>query len=485
MKQLSGMDASFLYLELPNSPMHVGGLAIYDPATAPGGELGFKQILANIKSRSHLVSSMTDVLVEVPLRLDHPYWKSGGAFDPEFHVRHLALPRPGDWRQLCIMVSRIHARPLDLSRPLWEMYVIEGLDALENYPKGCFAILTKVHHASIDGATGTEITSIIHDTSPEPSRAADAGTIVVDRQPSGLELLLRAQLNSVRQPFHFFNVVRHTLPSMAKAVSGLSKGSLRRVTDIPRTRFNTSVSPYRVFDVASFQLDDIRRIKNSLELVTVNDVALTIVGGALRKYLESKNELPEESLVAMAPINVRTEDKKGTGGNQVSQMKVLLRSDIEDPKARLLAVNEGSRAAKELTEAIGAKTMTDYTKFTPSSLTATAARLASSMGIADRGTPIANCTVTNVPGPQIPLYFTGAKLLSNYGLGPAIDGGGLFHIVNSYCGEFSVSISCCRVMMPDPAFYANCIRESHDELLTATVGRARKAKNKMKKSRSR
>ena len=165
MRQLTGLDASFLYLETANNPMHIGGLAIYDPSTAPGGAVGFKQIMENTLKRAPRVAAMNDVLVEVPLKLDHPYWKSNGPFDPEFHIRHIALPKPGDWRQLCIQASRLHARPLDRARPLWEFYIIEGLDNVEGYPPGCFAVLSKMHHAAIDGASGVEVAAAIHDLS--------------------------------------------------------------------------------------------------------------------------------------------------------------------------------------------------------------------------------------------------------------------------------------------------------------------------------
>ncbi len=465
MQQLTGLDASFLYLETANSPMHIGGLAIYDPSTSNGGAVGFKQIMENVLKRAHRVAAMNNVLVEVPLKLDHPYWKSGGPFDPEFHIRHIALPKPGDWRQLCIQASRLHARPLDRARPLWEFYIIEGLDNVEGYPPGCFAVLSKMHHAAIDGASGVEIASAIHDLSPD-CRISDVGeAIPKDRSPTATELIWRSQLNTIKTPLRVFEVAKNTVPGFAKMIAGLARGKLSRITDIPRTRFNTNVSPHRVFDAVEFSLEDIKSIKGSVPGVTVNDVALAICGGGLRKYLMSKNELPERSLAAMAPVNIRTKDQLGKAGNQVSQLTVRVCSDVSDPLERLIAVNAGTSQAKELSNAIGAKTMTDYTQFIPSTLTASAAKLSSRMALANRIKPSYNCVITNVPGPQVPLYFTGAKMLSNFGLGPAIDGMGLFHALLSYCGRFNA----CREMMPDPAFYAECLRESFTELFDATV----------------
>jgi len=467
LQQLTGLDASFLYLETANSPMHIGGISIYDPSTAPDGMVGFKQILANVLQRAHRVKSFNDVLVEVPLKLDHPYWKSDGPFDPEFHIRHIALPKPGDWRQLCIQASRLHARPLDRARPLWEMYVIEGLDNLKGYPSGCFAVLTKIHHAAIDGASGVEIASAIHDLSPDYTIKDANDAVVNERNASDLELIWRSQLNNIKTPGRIFEVAKNTLPGFAKALTGLARGRLKRITNIPRTRFNTNVSPHRVFDAIEVDLEQIKFIKDSVPYITVNDVALAICGGALRKYLQSKNELPERSLVAMAPINIRTQDKLGTAGNQVSQMTVSVASHIEDPIERLKEVNTGTANAKELTNAIGAKSMTDYAQFVPSTLTASAARLSSKLGLANRARPSYNCVITNVPGPQVPLYFTGARMLSSYGIGPAIDGLGLFHALGSYCGRFNIAVSACREMMPDPAFYAECLTESFNEMLSA------------------
>ena len=486
MQQLTGLDASFLYLETANSPMHIGALAIYDPSTAPGGKVSFKQILANTTRRTQKVAAMRNTLVEVPLSMDHPYWRTDGDFDPEFHIRHIALPKPGDWRQLCIQVSRLHARPLDRAHPLWEMYIIEGLDNVKGYPPGCFAVVTKMHHAAIDGASGIEIAAAIHDLEPLEASQDIPSPEKGESVPSALELIWRAQINNIKTPFRFLSVAKNTIPGFARFATGLARGKLTRIKDIPRTRFNTNVSPHRVFTARLFKLEEIKAIKNSVEGVTVNDVAIAICGGALRKYLSSKNELPEQSLAAMAPINVRTKDKLGTAGNQVSQMTVQIRSDIEDPLERLIAVNKGTRQAKQLTNAIGAKTMTDYAQFIPSTLSASAAKLASRVGLANRGTPIYNCVITNVPGPQIPLYFTGAKMLSSFGMGPPIDGTGLFQAIGSYCGSFNIAVCSCRNMMPDPAFYGECLQQSFDELKAATLNPkpAKRKKTKKKKKRT-
>ena len=201
MQQLSGLDASFLYLETDNAPMHIASLGIYDPSTAEGGKVTFKQILANTMARKHRVPGMSNVLVNVPFRLDHPYWITNDKLDVEYHIRHMALPQPGDWRQLCILVSRLHARPMDRSRPLWEMNVIEGLDNVEGVPKGAFAIYLKVHHAAFDGASATEMAAVIHDMTADYQKNIDPERIQGEAPPSDLSLLMPPRL--IRSSNHF------------------------------------------------------------------------------------------------------------------------------------------------------------------------------------------------------------------------------------------------------------------------------------------
>lgn len=201
MEQLSGMDASFLYFETPYAPMHIGSFMIYDPSTAPGGFVRFKDILANVESRLHLSRAFRQKLMHVPLNLDHPYWIEDTTFDLEFHVRHIALPKPGDWRQLCIQAARLHARALDMSKPPWEMYVIEGLDNVEGAPPGSFAVLTKIHHAMIDGVSGSEIQEFIHDIEADPKVKPEVQPWEPEPEPNPLDLMARRISTSPRSPF--------------------------------------------------------------------------------------------------------------------------------------------------------------------------------------------------------------------------------------------------------------------------------------------
>ena len=469
MEQLSGMDASFLYLETANAPTHIGSLAIYDQSSAPGGQVTFKGILANVERRLHLARCFRQKVVTVPLDLDHPYWIEDPDFDLEFHVRHIALPHPGDWRQLCIQTARIHARPLDLSKPLWEMYVIGGLDNVDGVPQDSFAVLTKIHHAAIDGVSGAELAAAIHDITPDAAPEPPEKPWVPERDPGLLELAARTTANNIRQPFRFLRVMSQTVPPLARVFLADPEKEVESSGPVPRTRFNATVSAHRVVEGRAFSLQEIRDIRKRVPGATVNDVVLTICAGALRRYLESKGELPEDSLVAMAPISVRSDDERGAAGNRISAMSVTLFTEIADPLERLEKVQLGTQGSKAIAEAMGARTMTDITQVLPGSLAGLAARLYTRLGLANRVRPFLNTVITNVPGPQFPLYFTGARMVALYGMGPVMDGMGLIHPVFSYSGRISISVTACRKQLPDPGFYAECLQSAFDELREAAA----------------
>ncbi len=475
MQQLTGLDASFLYLEQNRAPMHIGGVQIYDQSTVKGGVQGFKNILTYIEKRLPLAKSFRQKVVKVPFNLDHPYWIEDKDFDLEFHVRHIRLPAPGDWRQLCIQVARLHSRPLDLTKPLWEITVVEGLDGVESLPKGCYAVVSKIHHACIDGVSGVDITEALHDTEP------DAAPTIVDTwkgetPPTDLELLSRAGVHNLLQPFRFLEVAARTVPALGRVGLGLADQKFHRAGKVPRTRFNHPVSAHRVFEAREFDVAEMRAIKNSVTGATINDLVLSVCGGALRKYLLANQELPATSLIAMAPISVRTKDGKGQLGNQVAAMAIAIGTEIEDPIERLNKVHANAVSSKALTNALGAKLMTDYSQFIPSSVAGMASRLYTRLGLANRTRPLFNCVITNVPGPQIPLYSAGAKLVKHFGLGPIYDGMGLIMPVWSYNGRLSISISACREMIPDPEFFAGCIQQAYDDVRNATIGSG-KARN--------
>ncbi|MCP4904233.1 MAG: wax ester/triacylglycerol synthase family O-acyltransferase [bacterium] len=471
MQQLSGLDATFINMETRNAPTHISSMMVYDQSTAREGRVTFKGILANIGSRLHLARCFRQKLVRVPFGFDHPYWIEDADFDLEFHVRHIALPTPGDWRQLCIQVARLHARPLDLGKPLWEMYVIEGLDEVEGLPPGCFAILTKIHHSAIDGVSGMEMQAATHDLAPEGKPEPPERPWVAESQPSLVELAIRSAINNVQQPVRFARILSEAAPPAIRVLMDRANESEDddAPAEVPRTRFNGRVSPHRVFEASSFSLAEVKQIRKRIEGSTVNDVILAVVGGGLRKYLEHHHELPIDTLSAFAPVSTRTAEQAGAAGNQVSGMFVALHTDEGDPVKRLERVYRTTTSSKEMSEAVGARSMTDVTQTMPGALAGIAGRLVARTGLMSRMKPIAHCVVTNVPGPQIPLYFTGAKMVGSFAMGLPMEGIGLFHAVLSYNGAITISVTACRDQMPDPSFYAECIEASFHELRKAAV----------------
>jgi len=476
MQQLSAQDATFVYLETPHTPMHIGSVGIYDPSTAPGGFVRFKDILRFVGERLGGARSFRQRLVRVPFDLDHPYWIEDPEFDLEFHVRHIALPKPGDWRQLCIQVARLHARPMDLSKPLWEFTIVEGLDNIPGLPPGCFALVSKVHHAAIDGMSGVEMSAAVHDLDAEMTPRPGADDWRAENMPAVADLLVRSYFNNLVQPMRVVETIGRSLPGVAKLTRDAARGdvSLRDARPAPRTRFNAKVSAHRVWDAVPFKLAEVRAIKEAVRGATVNDVILSVVGGALRDYLSGHGELPHETLTAMAPISVRGEGERGALGNLVSAMVVGLGTDVEDPLERLRVVHAAAENSKAMVNAVGAKALADYSQLIPSGLAGLAARLYTRAGAANAHAPAYNCVVTNVPGSRVPLYFAGARMVGMYGTAPLFDGMGLINPVYSYGDTIAVSFTSDRMAMPDPENYAAALRRSFEALKAAALNHAGK-----------
>jgi diacylglycerol O-acyltransferase len=465
-RQLQGMDASFVALETRNSPMHIGSILVYNPETAPGGFVRYKDILRFYESRLQLSKTVRQRLVRVPFDLDYPYWIEDPDFDLEYHVRHVALPKPGDWRQLCIQAARVFARPLDLTRPPWEFTVIEGLDNVPGVAKGSFAIVTKVHHAAIDGMSGIDLLEALHTLKPDAPAPEQPDKWKSEEVPTSASLLARSWFNAVTNPFKQVKVLANAVPGLAKAVQGLVSKELSVSGDMiaPRSRFNAVISPNRVVEGRSFPLADIKAIRALVPGCKVNDVFLTIIGGALRRYLLAKDDLPEKTLTAMAPISVRAKDEKGDMGNQVAAMIAPLGTQIADPVERLTYVFGQTGKSKAMTDALGARNMTEISKVSPALFMALGAQLYTRLGLANRVGPPFTTVVTNVPGPPVPIYSAGARLESMMGLLCLTDGLGLGHVVQSYVDEATISFTACRKLLPDPDFYVACIEKSFAEL---------------------
>ncbi len=478
MEQLSPLDTAFLNMETGSTPMHVGSLGIYDQSTVKGRVLGFKDILKFFDDRLHKVPALRSRMVPVPMGLDYPYWITDPEFDIEFHLRHIALPHPGDWRQLCIQVARLHARPLDMSRPPWEIYIIEGLDNIKGLPKGCFGVVVKIHHALVDGMFGTQLMAALHDLSPV-STAVKVVTKpwVVDRVPTGVELVSRAAFNGFRNLSRKGSaLIKRVLPSgidtiRSTLLGGGNLDSAHMLLKAPRTRFNDRVSSHRAFEAVDFKLDKIKALKTAHGSASVNDVMVAIVSGALRRYLHIKGELPNESMTAMLPVSIRAESRNNheRHGNHISFMFPKIYTDLSDPRDRLDAIVAVTREGKEVQGHDGGSLLMDVAQLLPTTVTNLLLRTAMKYNVGHYMKPLFNTVITNVPGPQLPLYFAGAKLVNFYGTGISYDTMGLFHTIFSYNGNISLSVTCCRNMMPDPAFYADCLRYAYGELEKALL----------------
>ncbi len=471
MRQLNGLDASFLYSDSAHANSNVTLIHIYDQSTAPGGMVRFKSILRHIESRLHRSAVFRQKLLRVPLELDYPYWIEDEHFDLEYHVRHIALPKPGDWRQFCIQVSRIHARPLDLGRPLWEIYVIEGLDAFLDLPAGSFALITKVHHAAIDVEHGSELSMLLHDASPKPDQPEPPEPWFPQRPPGTLRLMARGALRTAVSPLRLARPLVRALSRAAPAVLSLGRNALLPPPRLAAGGFNTIVSPHRVFETRRFELEEFREIRALVEGSTINDVVLAVCGGALRRYLASHDELPEASLAALAPFYVR--DPEGDRQPEFSWLRVLLGTDRADPVERLRFIHEQTVSSEAVSQAIGARELTDIGRHTPAATLALTSKLLSraAFGTGARA-PLANCTITNVPGPAVPLYLNGARMTYFSAIMPIADGMGLVFAVTSYDGKIIVSPTSCREQMPDPEAFAQCVRDSFQELLAVARANA-------------
>lgn len=483
MRQLTSLDAQFLAVESSRTYGHVGSLCVYDPSTAPGGALTVQDLCRMVSERLHLLPPFRWRLVDVPLGLDLPYWVEDPDFDLDFHIRESAIPPPGDDRKLAETVARIFARPLDRTRPLWELYLVHGL------PDGKVALLTKVHHAVVDGVSGNEILTVLLDPSPEGKEIPpdeDAGRHG-ERVPSDLEMLARGAAGIPLQPLRALRALPTTLPALTEVpganafpvVPALSKGLSRlrglagaptspEILEItsaraPRTSFNGRISPHRRFAFGSLSLDAVKAIKNELG-ITVNDVVVTLCASAVRRWLIDRDELPRTPLVAMVPVSVRAPHEAGTFGNRISALIVPIPTDVAHPRDRLVRAHELLRSAKANHAALPASLLTDATAFIPPAVAALAAR--TTVDLLSRTRPPLNLVISNVPGPRESLFCAGAKLEKLFPVSVVVDGVGLNMTVMSYRDHLDFGIVTDQGQIPDAWPFIDHLHTALEELET-------------------
>ncbi|MBT8164997.1 MAG: wax ester/triacylglycerol synthase family O-acyltransferase [Acidimicrobiia bacterium] len=465
MHQLNGIDTTFLNMETPTQQGHVGGVVIVDPSTAPG-EWGFATIRQLIEDRIHLLPPFRRRLVTVPLEVDNPYWVEDAHFDLDFHLRHIAVPSPGGRTELAELVARIHERPLDRSRPLWEMYVIEGLE------QGRVATYTKLHHAAIDGVSGAEILTILLDPDPagrplDPSAGSWEGQAV----PSPMSLLLRSAARTALSPARAMRVgyeLARSIPGLnplksLPALVGLGRDRdefLSRPTLIaPRSLLNRPITPHRRWVFGEVSLETVKAIKTAAG-TTVNNVVISVSAGAVRSWMLEHGDLPDRSLQALIPISIRTDEEQGEIGNKVSGMIAPIGTHLADPIERLEFVHHTMEIARDTHQATPATMLQDFAEFAPPAIAARAARLAYRNGRGGRWTPF-NLVISNVPGPHFPLYLAGAQLEGHYPVSAITDGAALNITLHSYLGQLCFGLVADRDLVPDLATILDSI---HDEV---------------------
>ena len=481
MQRLTALDAQFLSVESPTTVGHVGSLVVVDPSTAPGGRWDLETVRAVLEPRLHLAAPFRQRLVEVPLGLGRPYWIDDPHFDVEFHLRELALPAPGTDEQLGEQVARIHSRQLDRSRPLWEAYVITGLQG------GRCAFYSKVHHAAIDGVSGTEILETLMDVDVVPREVpAQADPFVPRQMPSRISLVGRGLRQLATDPVDLLTTIPRSLQyvdqlpgaanfpgtrllSGAAGVVGRALGAAPRAPADsrelrpPRTPLNGAITAHRRFAFGSLPMSDVKLVKNHFSM-TVNDVVMALTASALRLWLEDHDALPEVPLVAAVPVSIRTEDQRGAQGNQVSVMLAELPTHVPDPEQRLRFMRTAMLDAKRAFEAVPASLLQDMSALVPTALSGLAARalfrLATVPGL------LFNLFVSNVPGPQLPLYIAGGRVEGIYPVSAVSDlTGGLNITLFSYDGSLDLGLIACREMVPDVWRLVDHLHEAMTEMV--------------------
>ncbi|MFI6600925.1 wax ester/triacylglycerol synthase family O-acyltransferase [Nonomuraea sp. NPDC050536] len=466
MPQLTPLDAQFLHFETTTNVANIAGLAILE------GDLNRSDLQALLEQRLPHVPAMRRKLAPVPFGLDHPYWVQEDDLDLDYHVREIGLPPPGDDRQLAEQISRLHARRLDRNRPLWEIDLIHGLSG------GRMGLYTKIHHAAVDGVGGADVLAALLDLAPVP--APREGAPERDEPPPDqLEMLGRALIRLGSNPAQAVRFAARALPHLdeipvvswvpgTRLVSGLARrlagsGQAPELPSLPapRTPFSGPVSAHRRFAFVSLPLDEIKRVRKAFE-VTVNDVVMAVCAGALRRWLAAHGGVPGQPLVAGIPFSLR--EAGSGGGNQVTFMTAPLAVQVADPVERLQQVRQAMQRIKERFSLAPARWLREFSESMPAALMGLASR--SAFGLVGQTAPPINVAISNVPGPQFPLYVCGARLLTHYPVSVITDvSGGVNITAFSYDGSLDIGVITDREMVPDAWELTGYLRSSLDELL--------------------
>ena len=461
MRRLSGIDTAFLYLETPTTHMQVHAVMALDPSTVPGG-YSFEKVKAHLASRLPQLPEFRRRLAFVPFDLHLPVWFDDPDFDLDYHVRHVAVPSPGRPDQLADIIGDIAGRPLDRARPLWEFWVIEGVDDVG------VVVVARMHHATIDGVSGSSLLTSILDLEPLPvDESPPPDGWKPEHKPSDIELLEHAFFSRLRRPFPVGLAM--AMPNLLRGAFGLlvarlsSSPSGGTPFDTPRTPWNAPLTPHRRVAFASIPLEEVKEIKNAFGC-TVNDIVLATATGALRRYLARFDEVPDHALLAACPVSVRNDETADIdSANKVSAMFVSLPTHLDDIDAQVAHIRDATRGAKEELQAIGARTLLELGELAGPRSFGLASRLLG--GLANLGSVPINLVISNVPGPPFPLYLAGARLRSMLPLGPPIEGAGLNITVMSYVDRIDWGFIACRELAPQLEDMARAVEDAHRELM--------------------
>ena len=457
MDRLSALDVSFLTNESSSAHMHVGGVCIFE-----GPPMGYDDLLEHVRSRLHLVPRFRQRLAYPPAPTGRPFWIDDPAFNLEYHVRHSALPAPGSEEQLRNMAARVFSQALDRTKPLWELWMVQGLTRKR------FAFVTKTHHALVDGVSGVDIATVLFDVKPVPEPAADEHDWIPGPSPSGVQLLakdaegvLKAPVRALRRIEQAVEHPRAAIDQVAEAAEALGQVGWNFANPAPDVPLNVEIGSHRRFEWVRGDLAQYKRIKSALG-GTVNDVVLAVVSGALRRWLHSRGVRTEGvELRAQVPVSIRAADERGQLGNRIAAVRGPVPVYIEDPVKRLEACRRGMEGIKQSKQALGAEVISRFNDFAPPTLLAQAARI-------NFSTRLFNLVVTNVPGPQIPLYVLGRELEDIFPVGFLPPNQALFIAIMSYNGGINFGLLADYDAIDDLDRIVEGIEESIAELLEAT-----------------
>jgi diacylglycerol O-acyltransferase / wax synthase len=458
MERLSGLDASFLYIESPDQPLNVCSILELDTSTIAGGYTFYRfrdELLLRIKA----MPEFREKLADSQLNLDNPVWIEDKEFDIACHVHRIGVPSPGGRRELAAICAHIASLPLDRAGPLWEMWVIEGIGGTDARDRGGMAVMMRVHHAAADGVTGARLLARLCSTRPD---APPPDPLDGPGDASPVEIAASGLVRLATRPWRLANVVPSTVATAVRTLRRARQGlAMAPPFAAPPTPFNASITADRSIAFAELRLQAIKTVKNHFN-VTVNDVVMALCAGVLRRYLGKRDQLPEAPLLAMVPVSVRGRSDR-PGHNQLSGMFCRLATHIDDPVERLNAIAHASAIAKEHNSAIGPTLLQDWTEVSPGAMFGLVMRLVAAGPRTN--TPVYNVLISNVPGPQTSLYFLGAEVVAMYPLGPIFHGSGLNITVMSLNGKLDIGIISCTDLVPDLWGLADDFRVALDELL--------------------